>query len=109
MNLPQSQLQNEKFLTEFRTFWLEICRAMQNVRDIFHYMERTTNIGQDEGLWEYALNLIRCKLTLEVKKNLIEQVLGIIEKNRQQIQVDKDLISKMVHVMLALEFYKGDP
>jgi hypothetical protein len=46
---------------------------------------------------------------LEVKNNLIEQVLGIIEKNRQQIQVDKDLISKMVHVMLALEFYKGDP
>ena len=44
----------------------------------------------------------------DVKDRLITGVLKLIEKDRlDEKRMQRDLIAKLIHVILALEFYKG--
>jgi hypothetical protein len=101
------------FLEGFRVFWLEICFQMQSIKDIFHFLERTVLIKEKDpnnsSFWLRTLTQLRTGIKEEVKARLIEGVLMEIQNDRNRLGngENRELIGKLVHVMLALDFYRG--
>ncbi len=92
---------------------------MQSVKDIFHYLERTVlikEINQERSsFWMMALAQVSKRLTPQIKGSLKSGVLRLIKLDRQSDHLSmfsdeshRDLIAKLIHVMLALGLYKQD-
>ena len=97
-----------EYLTEFRDFWMNLCNQMQTYRDVFYYLERTYLLRErNQSLWQIALSLVKTKITEDAKHKLCEGVLQLIAEDRKSDTVEgRNLIAKLIHVMLALDFYK---
>ena len=85
---------------------------MQGIKDIFQYLERTYLIKdlnpERSTFWAIGLNQLRSEINNEIKQRLRIGVLGLIELDRQdEKRKNRELIAKLIHVMLALNFYKG--
>jgi len=85
---------------------------MQGIKDIFTYLERTHLINEilpeKSSFWMIGLSQLKTEITTSVKERLRQEVLYLIEKDRQdEKRTQRDLIAKLIHVMLALGFYKG--
>ena len=92
---------------------------MQSVKDIFHYLERTVlikEINQERSsFWMMALAQVSKRLTAQIRGSLKSGVLRLIKLDRQSDHMSifsdethRDLIAKLIHVMLALGLYKQD-
>lgn len=99
---------NQAYLTEFRDFWMNLCTQMQTYRDVFHYLERSYLLRErHQSLWQLALQLVKDKISDEAKEKLCQGVLGLIAADRKSDSAEgRELIAKLIHVMLALDFYK---
>jgi hypothetical protein len=86
---------------------------MQSIKDIFHFLERTVLIKEKDpnnsSFWLRTLTQLRTGIKEEVKARLIEGVLMEIQNDRNRLGngENRELIGKLVHVMLALDFYRG--
>lgn len=103
-----STLTDSSFLVMFRDFWIALCTQMQTYRDVFLYLERTYLQKEDNRtFWELTMELVKSKLSNGVRERLVAGTLDLIHQDRINDRTDqKDLIAKMIHVMLALNFYK---
>ena len=43
------------YLGKMAAFWTELCSAMQTLRGIFNFLERTVLLKDDVTLWDLAL------------------------------------------------------
>ena len=61
-----------------------------------------------QSFWMIGLTQLKNEIGDGLKQKLIKGVLGLIEKDRRdEKRMHRDLIAKLIHVMLALNFYKG--
>ncbi|CDW79762.1 cullin 4 [Stylonychia lemnae] len=100
------------FLEKFKNFWIQFCIQMQGIKDIFSYLERTYLIRQpnpdQSSFWIIGLSQLRQEIGEDVKHRLRLGVLKLIENDRQdEKRQNRDLIALLIHVMFALNFYKG--
>eukprot|EP00347_Sterkiella_histriomuscorum_P013206 403365600 len=100
------------FLDRFKLFWIQFCISMQGIKDIFLYLERTfliLNVNPDmHTFWNIGLNQLRKEIGEDLKQKLIKGVLNLIQVDRQdEKRTNRYLIANLIHVMLALNFYKG--
>ncbi len=83
---------------------------MQSVKDIFHYLERTVLIREvneeQSSFWQIALSQVRSEMRAEVMHHLKNGVLELIKNERAGQVVDRGIIAKSIHVLLALNLYK---
>ena len=118
-SVKSALLKNDQFLMEFRDFWLQFCMVMQSVKDIFQYLERTILIKEIKmersSFLQMALSQMRKELNEQVKNNLKKGVLRLIRQDRERDRSSmfsdenqRDLIAKLIHVILALGLYKED-
>jgi len=101
------ELPSGDYLIEFRDFWMNLCTQMQSYRDVFHYLERVYLLRErQQSLWQFALSLVKKKIAESSKERLCEGVLKLIADDRRSDSVEgRNLIAKLIHVMLALDFY----
>lgn len=107
-----SEQNEQEFLSKVKDFWISFCIQMQSLRDIFLFLERTVLIKSDNedksSFWRIGLGLVRAQMKEEMKQRLKIGVLKLIEQDRKdEKRKHRDLIAKLIHVMLALDFYKG--
>ena len=88
---------------------------MQSLRDIFLYLERSHLIkhhsqafeNSPNTFWQIGLGTLKVKMTHELRKKLVDGVLFLIGQDRiDEKMSNRDLIAKLIHVILALDFYK---
>ena len=81
---------------------------MQTYRDVFLYLERTYLLReQTQTFWQMSLAILKTNLSETVQSRLVDGVLVLIEQDRQSETTEqRDLIAKIIHVMLALDFYE---
>lgn len=85
---------------------------MQSIKDIFSYLERTYLVKEldpaKSTFWIIGLNQLKQEIGEDLKQRLRLGVLSLIEQDRKdEKRQHRDLIAKLIHVMLALNFYKG--
>lgn len=110
MEVDQEQADDVEYLKKMRQFWLTFCQQMQQVRDVFLYLERTylvynqTRIAlnnmsinqldendhtQHASIWSIGLTILRQNIASDgneknqLKSKLIEGILRLIEKDRE--------------------------
>ena len=92
---------------------------MQSVKEIFHYLERTILIKEiDQGrssFWAMVLGQISSNLKDSVIGSLKGGILRLIKQDRENDHSElfsdgsqRDLIAKLIHVLLALDLYKKE-
>ena len=81
---------------------------MSTFSDVFHYLERTFLIREErKSFWQHALQQVKTQINEETREKLVQGVLYLIQQDREKDSIEhRELISKLVHVMLALEFYQ---
>ena len=81
---------------------------MQAFRDVFLVLERTYLLRtKGTTFWQLGLQSVKNKMTINVRQRLIEGVVDLIQLDRtDEKKQNRDLIAKLIHVMLALNFYK---
>lgn len=97
----------EEFLVEFFNVWVKLCSQVQTYRDVFYSLERGYFVREKDGqtLWQLALSLMQIKVTERCKFKLCGGVQKLINEDRQTSGHQRDFISKLIHVSLALNFY----
>jgi hypothetical protein len=60
--------------------------------------------------WEIGLNFLRDNIgTIDMKSKLIEGILDLIDEDRKnQSEQNRQVIAKLIHILLALQLYKGE-
>ena len=76
------------------------------------FLERSILIKEldaaKSSFWRIGLSLVKKEMKEDLKQRLKIGVLKLIEKDRRDDKrMHRDLIAKLIHIMLALEFYKG--
>ena len=81
---------------------------MQAFRDVFLVLERTYLLrAKGATFWQLGLQSVKTKMTISVRERLIDGVIQLIQLDRtDEKKQNRDLIAKLIHVMLALGFYK---
>ena len=97
----------EEFLVEFFNVWVKLCSQLQTYRDVFYSLERGHFIRERHGqtLWQLALSTMEIKISDRCKFKLCSGVQKLIHQDRLTSGHQREFISKLIHVSLALNFY----
>ena len=88
-------------LEMLRDFWVKFCFQMKTVSDIFVHLERT--YMAPSTLWQISLNYLRDNLKLiDLKDKLVDGVLDLIRRERDDKEDVRPIMAKLVHILLAL-------
>ena len=55
----ESMKSHADFLGYVASFWVELCSAMQSIRGIFNFLERTVLLKEDLTLWDVVLSQVK--------------------------------------------------
>ena len=99
---------NVAFLRFFRDLWISFCTQMQDFKDVFLVLERTYLVRvQNTTYWQMGLQAVKRKMNENLRMRLIDGVIDLIQQDRVDEKIEnRELIAKLIHVMLALDFYR---
>ena len=135
MQIDEGDNGTNQYLEFLKDFWIQFCQQMQSVRDIFSYLERMYLVSPQNrqdlvnndqisssqvvrnlspvgftSFWMIGLNFLRENIgKIDLKDKLVDGILNLIENDRNsQNENNRQTIAKLIHILLALQLYKGE-
>ncbi|XP_065178667.1 cullin-4B-like isoform X2 [Sycon ciliatum] len=97
------------FLQRVHSLWEQYCQQMVYVRSIFLTLDRTyvAQTGSVLQVWDASLDLFRQHIATDpaVQPRLFPGVLNLVSRERQGEAIDRQLLSSLVHMLMALQMY----
>lgn len=104
-------LDSISFLPCMSHAWDTHCTQMRMIRDIFLYLDRTYAINEPtiKSIWDMGLVLFRTEVITsrqnEISEKVISGILSLIERERNNEQIQRGLIQNLIRMLSSLQLY----